>query len=109
MLKGHVHIIWKEENTANYTVFMCRKSILPYIRDNSCPKFKAVTNCSVRETKGNMRTRQCIVKEVYQYSEYTFYISGTNLACQIMGNHVKIRTTLSSKYINIICNSPGTS
>jgi hypothetical protein len=98
MLSGQVYVIWQEEKTSGfkYTAYSCHTSLMSFLNiayPNSCPQFQPIVSCTVTRD-----VHQCSM-EVSQYFKYTVYLSADHQGCQLRGGEVKIRPSLSSKYL----------
>ncbi len=104
MLSGHLHVIWQENETIgyNYTAHICCSKLRSYSFlgcPNTCPQFKAIKSCTTTAGSGSdSKSRQCSMS-VWEYFEYTVYLSSKQHGCQLMGKVVKIRPRLRSKLL----------
>ena len=101
LLSGHLHVIWQENETIgyNYTAHICCSKLWPFPYSgcpNTCPQFQAMTSCTSAGSGSDSKSRQCSMM-VYEYFEYTVYLSGKQHGCQLMGKMVKIRPRARSK------------
>ncbi|CAB3994053.1 Hypothetical predicted protein, partial [Paramuricea clavata] len=102
LLSGHLHVIWQENETIgyNYTAQLCCSKLWPFPYSgcpNTCPQFQAMTSCTSAGSGSDSKSRQCSMM-VYEYFEYTVYLSGKQHGCQLMGKMVKIRPRLRIAY-----------
>lgn len=102
MLSGEVYVIWREDRSVgfNYTAHMCctkLQSHQNFACPNTCPQFKALTNCNPGGSGSSSKQRQCNMS-VSQYFTYTVYLSGDHQRCQLKGKFAKIWPRLSIAY-----------
>ena len=98
MLSGQLHVIWQENETIgyNYKAHSCCSKRLPYSYSgcqDSCPQFHAISSCMTANSSTDTNVRQCSMR-VFEYFEYTIYLSGEEHGCELTGKMIKIRPRL---------------